>query len=192
VYIIRHAETDWSLSGRHTGRTEVPLTRQGEEHAIGLGDRLRGKNFIKIFSSPRERAKRTCELTGFGRMMELDDDLQEWDYGDYEGLRTSEIQSKQPGWILFRDGCPNGESLEQVSARADRVVGRLRQLDGNIAIYSHGHFLRVLVARWLLFPPVEGRRFLLGPGTISILGYEHHSLDEPVVVLWNEAPHLIR
>jgi len=189
VYLIRHGETEWSLSGRHTGRTEVPLTKRGEEAAAHLKDRLWKEKFTHIYSSPRQRARQTCELSGFGRTMEVDDDLQEWDYGDYEGLRTSEIQSIRAGWNLFRDGCPNGETLEQVATRADRIVTRLRQSNGNVAIFSHGHFLRVLAARWLALPAIEGRRFLLGPATIGILGYEHRNLDEPVVVLWNDAQH---
>jgi broad specificity phosphatase PhoE len=190
VYLIRHGETEWSVSGRHTGRTDVPLTKQGEENAVRLRERLQSVHFVKVLSSPRQRARRTCELAGFGPMMELDDDLQEWDYGDYEGRRTIEIQSERPGWNLFRDGCPNAETLEHVSARADRVVARVRQAEGNVAVFSHGHFLRVLTARWLLLPPVDGRRLLLNAATVSILGYEHHNLEEPALVLWNDDRHL--
>jgi broad specificity phosphatase PhoE len=190
VYLIRHGETEWTLSGRHTGRTDVPLTKHGEEDAVRLRERLRREHFVKVFSSPRQRARVTCELAGFGPMMELDDDLQEWDYGDYEGRRTIEIQSERPGWNVFRDGCPNGETLDHVSARADRVVLRVRQAEGNVALFSHGHFLRILVARWLLLPPIEGRRFLLNAAAVSILGYEHHNLEEPALVLWNDDRHL--
>jgi probable phosphoglycerate mutase len=190
VYLIRHGETEWSVAGRHTGRTDVPLTKQGEENAVRLRERLQRVHFVKVLSSPRQRARRTCELAGFGPMMELDDDLQEWDYGDYEGRRTIEIQSERPGWNLFRDGCPNGETLEHVSARVDRVVSRLRQAEGTVAVFSHGHFLRVLTAHWLLLPPADGRRLLLNAATVSILGYEHHNLEEPALVLWNDDRHL--
>jgi broad specificity phosphatase PhoE len=192
IYLIRHGETKWSLSGRHTGRTDVPLTKRGQEDAVRLRERLQGEKFVKVFSSPRQRARLTCELAGFGQIMELDDDLQEWDYGDYEGRRTIDIQSERPGWNLFRDGCPNGETLEHLAARADRVACRVRQAEGNVAIFSHGHFLRVLAARWLRLPPIEGRRFLLTPATVSILGYDHHNLEEPGLVLWNDGHHLIR
>jgi probable phosphoglycerate mutase len=191
VYLVRHGETDWSRSGRHTGRTDVPLTPRGEEEAGRLSERLRGERFVKALSSPRQRARRSCELAGFASTMEVDADLQEWDYGDYEGRRTSEIQSERPGWNLFRDGCPNGETLEQVSARADRVLRRLRQSGGNVAVFSHGHFLRILAVRWLALPAIEGRRFLLHAATVSILGYEHHTVEEPAVVLWNDDRHLL-
>src|SRR5262245_38469663 len=162
VYLARHGETAWSLSGQHTGLTDLPLTERGERNARALGERLRGLKVVKVFTSPLQRAARTCELAGFAAAAEVDGDLVEWDYGDYEGRRTVEIKTQRPDWQLFRDGCPGGESLEQIAARADRVVGRLRALAGDVLVFSSGHFLRVLTARWLGLEPGAGRLFLLG------------------------------
>lgn len=192
IYLVRHGETAWSLSGRHTGRTDVPLTDRGERNAASLRGRLEGVNFNQVLASPLQRARRTCELAGLRRQAELDPDLMEWDYGEYEGQRTTEIQQMRPGWNLFRDGCPGGETLELISARADRVVDRLRQASGPVAIFSHGHFLRVMTARWLALPAIEARRFLLKAAALSILGYEHNSFDEPALVLWNDNRHAER
>jgi broad specificity phosphatase PhoE len=192
IYLIRHGETEWSLSGRHTGRTDLPLTPRGEQQAIQIGKRLQSVPFVGILTSPLQRARRTCELAALDPTLVIDPDLAEWDYGDYEGRRTAEIQSERPGWNLFREGCPNGETLERVSARADRIVARLRKADGDMAVFSHGHFLRVLAVRWLALPSIEGRRFLLKTATVSILGYEHHNLGDPAVVLWNDGHHLMR
>jgi broad specificity phosphatase PhoE len=190
VYLARHGETEWSISGQHTGRTDIPLTTRGERHALSLGGRLQGITFVKVLTSPLVRASRTCTLAGFGDLAEADPDLQEWDYGHYEGLRTVDIRQEQAGWYLFRDGCPGGESVEAISARADRVVTRLRAIDGNVLIFSHGHILRVLTARWLGLPAGDARLFILSTAALSILGYEH-SLDEPAIRLWNDHRHVV-
>jgi probable phosphoglycerate mutase len=189
VYLARHGETAWSLSGQHTGRTDLPLTERGERNARALGERLRGLTFAKVYTSPLQRAARTCELAGFGTAAEIDPDLVEWDYGQYEGRRTAEIHAKRPDWQLFRDGCPGGESPDQVGARADRVVGRVRAVKGDVLLFSSGHFLRVLAARWIGLDAAAGRYLLLGTASFSALGYEHH-LAEPVIRLWNETRHV--
>jgi broad specificity phosphatase PhoE len=185
LYLIRHGETEWSSSGRHTGRTDIPLTRLGEEHAAWLSRRLAGAGFTHVFTSPRSRARRTCELAGWGAAAIAEPDLAEWDYGDYEGMRSGEILKARPGWNLFRDGCPNGESPLQVSERADRLLGRLRALDGNVALFSHGHFGRVLGTRWVGLPVADAGRLQLDTASLSILGQEH---GHPVIKLWNERP----
>jgi len=189
VYLARHGETAWSLSGQHTGRTDLPLTERGERNARALGERLRGLNFAKVFTSPLKRAVRTCELAGFGAVAEIDPDLVEWDYGQYEGRRTAEIHAERPDWQLFRDGCPGGESPDQIGARADRVVGRVRAVKGNVLVFSSGHFLRVLAARWLGLDAAGGRYLLLSTASLSALGYEHHQA-EPAIRLWNETRHV--
>ena len=185
LYLARHGETAWSLSGQHTGLTELPLTERGERNARNLGPRLAGLTFAKVFTSPLQRATRTCELAGFAAPAEVDRDLVEWNYGDYEGLRTAEIHDKRPEWQLFRDGCPGGESPDQIGARADRVVGRARAVNGDVLIFSSGHFLRVLAARWLGLEPVNGRLFMLKTGSLSALGYENE-LSQPVISLWDD------
>ena len=185
IYLARHGETAWSLSGQHTGLTDLPLTKDGEDAARRLGKRLKGLSVTKVFTSPLQRAARTCELAGFGAVAQFDPDLVEWNYGKYEGLRTSEIQRTRPDWKLFRDGCPGGETLDQIGTRADRVVNRVRALNGNVLLFSSGHFLRVLAARWLRLEPAAGRYFVLGTASLSALGYEH-DISEPVVQLWNE------
>jgi len=190
LYLARHGETAWSLSGQHTGLTDLPLTEQGERNARNLGLRLAGLTFAKVFTSPLQRATRTCELAGFAAAADVDRDLVEWDYGDYEGLRTAEIHEKRPEWQLFRDGCPGGESPDQIGARADRVVGRARAVNGDVLIFSSGHFLRVLAARWLGLEPVNGRLFMLKTGSLSALGYENE-LSQPVISLWDDASHVI-
>jgi probable phosphoglycerate mutase len=189
VYLARHGETEWTVSGQHTGRTDLPLTERGERNARRLGERLQGLSFSRVFTSPLQRAARTCELAGFGARAEIDPDLVEWNYGDYEGWRTADIHRERPDWQLFRDGCPGGESVVAVSARADRVLSRLRPLDGNVLLFSSGHFLRVLAARWLGLEPAAGRLFLLSTATLSILGYEHGKA-ESVLRLWNDARHV--
>ena len=189
VYLARHGETEWTVTGQHTGRTDIPLTERGERNARALGERLNGLTFAHVFTSPLQRARRTCELAGFGNRAAVDADLVEWNYGDYEGLKSADILKQRPDWKLFRDGCPGGESVAQVGARADRVVGRLRALEGDVLLFSSGHFLRVLAARWLGLEPSAGRYFYLGTATLSVLGYEH-GLDEPVVRLWNDARHV--
>jgi probable phosphoglycerate mutase len=189
AYLARHGETAWSLSGRHTGLTDLPLTERGERNARRLGERLAGMRFAKVLTSPLQRAARTCELAGFGGLAEADPDLVEWNYGQYEGRRTSEIRAGRPDWQLFRDGCPGGESPHQVGARADRVVGRVRALGGDVLIFSSGHFLRVLAARWLGLEAAAGRFLLLGTASLSALGYEHGA-QEPVIRLWDDMRHV--
>src|ERR1700750_3206057 len=159
ICLARHGETAWSLSGQHTGLTDLPLTERGELNARALGPRLQGFSFIKVFTSPLKRAVRTCELAGFGGEAETDDNLVEWNYGQYEGLRTKEIHQQRPGWQLFRDGCPGGETPDQVGARADRIVNRIRSFQGNVLLFSSGHFLRVLAGRWLGLDAGAGRLF---------------------------------
>jgi probable phosphoglycerate mutase len=190
IYLARHGETAWSLSGQHTGLTDLPLTERGERNARRLGERLNGLTFAKVFTSRLQRAARTCELAGFGRVAEVEPDLHEWDYGQYEGRRTVEIHAERPDWQLFRDGCPGGESPEQVGARADRVVRRVRAVRGDVLLFSSGHFLRVFAARWLGLEPGAGRYFLLSTASLSALGYEHNR-SEPVIRFWNETRHVV-
>ncbi len=189
LYLARHGETAWSLSGQHTGLTDLPLTERGERNAHQLGERLKGLTFAKVFTSPLKRAARTCELAGFGGAAEVDRNLLEWDYGQYEGRRTVEIHAERPDWYLFRDGCPGGESPAQVGARADRVVSRIRSLPGQIIVFSSGHFLRVLAARWLGLDPGAGRYFLLSTASLSALSYEHNR-SQPVIRLWDDTRHV--
>ena len=189
VYLARHGETAWTLSGQHTGRTDLPLTARGERQARALGERVRGLTFAKVLTSPSQRAARTAELAGLCKVAEIVPDLAEWDYGQYEGRRTAELLAERPDWQLFRDGCPGGEAAEQVGIRADRVIKRVRAVDGNVLIFSSAHILRVLTARWLGLEPAGGRYFLLGTASLGALGYEHN-LTEPVIRLWNEIRHL--
>jgi broad specificity phosphatase PhoE len=190
VYLARHGETAWSISGQHTGLTDLPLTERGESNARRLGDRLKKLRFDRVFTSPLQRAARTCELAGFGARAEVDRDLLEWNYGEYEGLRTDEIHAKRPDWELFRDGCPGGESPQQIGARADRVVSRIREIGGNVLIFSSGHILRVLTARWLGLEPAGGKYFALSTASLSTLSYEHN-LSKPVIQLWNDTNHVV-
>ena len=187
IYLVRHGETEWSASGKHTGRTDIPLTPKGEAAARGVADRLKGLSFKAVWSSPSQRAFNTCTLAGFGASAVKKDDLQEWDYGTYEGVKTNEILAERPGWQLFRDGCPGGESPEQVAARADRVVQRVRSIAGDVLLFSSGHFLRVLAARWIGAQPIVGRGFMLSTASLSSLSYEH--ADSPAIRLWNDATH---
>jgi broad specificity phosphatase PhoE len=189
VYLARHGETAWSRSGQHTSFTDLPLEARGEQEARRLRERLAGLTFAKVFTSPLQRAARTCELAGFKAVAETDPDLVEWNYGKYEGRRTVEIQKEAPGWNLFRDGGPGGETPAQVGARADRVVGRVRAVQGNVLIFSSGHFLRVLGARWLGLDANGGRFFILNTASVSELGYEN-TLAQPVIRLWNDIHHL--
>jgi probable phosphoglycerate mutase len=189
VYLARHGETAWSVSGQHTGLSDIPLTPRGERNARRLADRLKGLTFARVFTSPLQRARRTCELAGFGGVAEVDPDLVEWNYGDYDGMTTAEIQQRRPGWQLFRDGCPHGESLAEVGARADRVIARVRAVKGDVLIFSSSHFLRVLGARWCGLEPSGGRYFVLDTAALSIVGYEHNE-QEPVVRLWNDCRHV--
>jgi probable phosphoglycerate mutase len=190
VYLARHGETAWTISRQHTGLTDLPLTERGERTARRLGERLKGLTFSKVWTSPLQRAARTCELAGFGAAAEADRDLVEWDYGQYEGRRTDEIRAEHPDWELFRDGCPGGESPKQVSARADRVVRRVRAVTGDVLLFTSGHFMRVLATRWLgLEPTVNCKFFMLSTASLSALGYEH-DLSRPVIRLWNETGHV--
>jgi probable phosphoglycerate mutase len=189
VYMARHGNTAWTVSGQHTGLTDLPLTPDGERNAKRLGERLQGMKFPKVLTSPLQRAARTCELAGFGAVAVTDPDLVEWDYGEYEGLTSADILRQNPNWDLFRDGGPGGESAAQVSARADRVVNRLRALNADVLLFSSGHFIRVLTARWLGLDLNGGRYFLLSPASLSALSYEHN-LFRPVIRLWNDDHHV--
>jgi broad specificity phosphatase PhoE len=184
VLLVRHAETEWSLAGRHTGRTDLPLTEAGRERARGLAGKLAGRRFQLVLVSPLRRARETCELSSLGAHAHAREELQEWDYGDYEGLTSAQIDAQRPGWSLWRDGCPGGESPAQVGARADRVVAELRELDGDAAVFSHGHLLRVLGVRWNELPVADGAHLMLSAGAISTLGYEH---AVPAIARWNDA-----
>jgi len=183
--LIRHGETEWSLSGRHTSRTDIPLTEQGEQDARRLGERLRTTTFLRVFTSPMQRARRTCALVGLTPVAEVEPDLAEWNYGDYEGLRSQDIRQARPDWNLFRDGCPRGETPAQVSDRADRLISRLRPLEGNVALFSHGHFGCVLAVRWIGLPVIEGQHFRLGTATLSIFGDESERSQVPVIECWS-------
>jgi broad specificity phosphatase PhoE len=185
IYLVRHGETAWSLTGQHTGRTDIPLTARGEEEARELGRRLRDIPFARVLTSPRQRARRTCEFAGMSPAAEIEPDLAEWDYGDYEGKNSAEILQTQPNWNLFRDGCPSGETPAGVSDRADRLIARLRLEQGNIALFTHGHFGRVLGVRWVGLPVGAARHFLLSTAAFSVLGYEHDRSDQLAVALWN-------
>ena len=188
VYLVRHGETAWTMSGQHTGRTDIPLTERGERDALELSTRLRGLTFANVLTSPLQRARRTGELAGFAACAQADPDLMEWDYGAYEGRRTSDIRAERPGWDLFEDGCPGGEILADVSTRADRVTARLRALDGDALVFAHMEMLRILAARWIAQPALNARRLYLETASLSVLGYDH-DLDEPVIRLWNDARH---
>ncbi len=190
VYLARHGETEWTITRQHTGRTDLPLTARGEDNARGLRERLRGLAFDRVLVSPLQRARRTCELAGFGDRAVSVADLTEWDYGSYEGRRTDEIRQERPAWQLFRDGCPGGESVGEVSARAAQVIRQLRSLPGHVLLFGHGHFFRVLAARWLGLAPEQASHFVLGTAALSVLGYEH-GLDSPAILLWNDDRHAV-
>jgi probable phosphoglycerate mutase len=187
LYLARHGDTAWTDSGQHTGRSDIPLNERGLERARQLGPRLHGLQFARVFTSPLQRASKTCELAGFGSVAAIDGDLVEWDYGRFEGKRTSEIQTEQPGWELFRDGCPGGESLDDVARRADRFIALVHAGAGNVLAFSSGHIIRMIAARWLGLPPAAGRYFFCDPASLGILGFEHNKLDQPIIRLWNEA-----
>ena len=190
VYLARHGETAWTISRQHTGLTDLPLTERGEQTARRLGERLKGLKFSKVLTSPLQRASRTCELAGFKSLAEVDKDLVEWNYGQYEGRRTAEIRAERPDWELFRDGCPGGESPHEVSERADRIVRCVRAVPGNVLMFTSGHFLRVLAVRWLgLEVTVNCKFFMLSTASLSALGYEH-DVSRPVIRLWNETRHV--
>jgi broad specificity phosphatase PhoE len=182
IFAIRHGETAWSLSGQHTSTTDIPLTENGRSLAKRLQPVLAKDVFDLVLVSPRQRAIETCRLAGLGAAASIDPDLAEWNYGDYEALTSQQIQARAPGWLLFRDGCPGGESPAQVGARADRVIARARGADGNVALFAHGHILRVLAARWIGLPAAAGQHFLLGTGTLCVLG---HYQEIPAIRIWN-------
>jgi broad specificity phosphatase PhoE len=189
VYLARHGETAWSLTGQHTGLTDLPLTAVGENNARKLRSALSGLTFARVFSSPLRRAWRTCELAGFRARAAILHDLVEWDYGEYEGRRTGDIHAERPDWQLFRDGCPGGESPAQVAARADRVVDLVRSVSGNVLLFSSGHFLRMLAARWADIDTFGARSLMLSTASLSVLGYEHSTA--PAIRLWNSTHHLL-
>jgi len=188
IWLFRHGETSWSVDGRHTGRTDVPLNAAGRQRAQAIRRRLSRRRFALVLSSPLVRAVETCRLAGYGDVAELSDDLMEWDYGGVEGLRTVDIRKKRPGWSLWRDGVPGGETVEEVGARALEVIARTASVDGDIALFAHGHLLRILAASWLGLPADAGRLFALGTASVSVLGFEHESR---VIVKWNQDSHLI-
>jgi len=185
LYLIRHGETGWSRSGRHTGRTDIPLTPNGEDEARELGKHLRDISFAQVLTSPLRRAVQTCSLAGLDKNPEIEPDLAEWDYGDYEGQRSVDILEARPDWNVYRDGCPGGETPAQVSARADRLISRLLKLDGNIALFAHGQFGSVLAARWIGLAVAEAEHFMLGTASLSILAFDPHHAGVPVIALWN-------
>ena len=189
IWLARHGETEWSLSGQHTGLTDLPLTPHGEELAKKLAPRLKGMTFAKVFTSPLQRAKRTCELAGFGAAAEIMPDLVEWNYGDYEGVKTHDIHKDRPDWQLFKHGAPGGESVDQVTARAKGVIAKLRAVGGDVLCFSSGHFLRSLAGTWLGFGAAGGHYLMLSTTSLSALTFEHNE-DEPVIKLWNETGYL--
>ena len=182
VFPIRHGETAWSLSGQHTGTTDIPLTDSGRRLAQQIRPTLARETFALVLVSPMQRARETCDLAGLGGKAVIDSDLMEWNYGEYEGLTPKQIHEPAPGWLIFRDGCPGGEAPEQVAARVDRVIARARAVEGDVALFAHGHVLRVLAARWIGQPPTAGQHFLLNTGTLSVLGYYR---EIPAVKIWN-------
>jgi probable phosphoglycerate mutase len=187
IWLIRHGETEWSLSGQHTSRTEIPLLEVGERRAAATGRALAGKQFALVLTSPRARARETARLAGYGGVAQVDNNLQEWDYGIYEGITTADIRKHTPGWLVWDGPVPGGETIEQVAARADRAIARAAEIDGDVAFFAHGHILRVLAARWIGLPPIGGRLFALETGSISILGYERVTR---VIAQWNFVPAL--
>jgi broad specificity phosphatase PhoE len=188
MYLVRHGQTEWSVSGQHTGSTDIALTAHGEDEARALTPWLNQVRFGLVMTSPLQRARRTCELAGLGRQAEIEPDLAEWDYGDYEGRRTADIHQGRPDWNVFRDGCPHGEMPAQVGDRADRLIARLCTLQGNIALFSHGEFGLALAARWIGLPMVEAQHFTIGTASVGILGYNPAHPNVRVIMLWNATP----
>ncbi len=185
LHLIRHGETEWSVSGQHTGRSDIALTARGEDEARTLAPRLQDIQFAHVLSSPLKRARQTCELSGLGAAAAINPELAEWDYGDYEGQRSADIRKQRPDWNLFRDGCPRGEMPAQVSDRADRLIATLLALDGNVALFSHGQFGCALAVRWIGLPLIEAQHFELGTASLSILGHHSHHPGVAVIALWN-------
>jgi broad specificity phosphatase PhoE len=183
LWLFRHGETEWSRSGAHTGRTDLPLTDAGRERAAAIGRYVGGRQFALVLTSPLQRARETCALAGYGDVAQIEPDLREWDYGDYEGRTTADIRKAEPGWFLWSDGVPNGETVEEVAARAEAVIDRAMKAAGDVALFAHGHVLRILTACWLELPPGDGRLFALSTGSVSVLGYEH---ETRVISRWNQ------
>ncbi len=188
LYLFRHGRTEWSASGQHTGLTDIPLTGEGEDQARRLAPRLKDLSFDQVLTSPLQRARRTGELAGLGAQMQVEPGLAEWDYGDFEGLTSAQIRERRPGWNVFRDGAPNGETPEAVADRADRLIARLEAMTGRIALFSHGHFSRVFAARWLGRSIELGQHFILGEAAMNVLGYDPGRPDVRVISLWNLPP----
>src|SRR5262249_39663093 len=184
LFLARHGDTPWTVSGQHTGRTDLALNRQGEQNARQLGERLHQNSFVRVFVSPLQRAAKTCELAGYGTRAEVDSDLLEWDYGSFEGKTTDEILKECPDWQLYRDGCPQGESPDDVASRADRFIARVREIRGDTLAFSSGHIIRMIAARWLGLPAAAGRFFYCRPASVGVLGYEHNSCAEPIIRAW--------
>jgi broad specificity phosphatase PhoE len=185
LFLTRHGDTAWTDARRKTGRTDLPLNEAGEEHARQIGHRLSELHFAQVFTSPLQRAGRTCSLAGFGEVAHIDPDLVEWDYGRFEGKRSAEVQDERPGWELFRDGCPEGETPQQVALRADRFIARAMEFEGDVLAFSSGHIIRMIAARWLGLPPQAGRCFFCRPASVGVLAFEHDTKAEPIVALWN-------
>jgi broad specificity phosphatase PhoE len=185
LFLARHGDTAWTDSRQHTGRTDILLNERGEQHARQLGEILRGLSFVRVFTSPLQRASKTCELAGFGSAAEVDPDLIEWDYGALEGTLTTGILKDRPGWELFRDGCPGGETPQDVAARADRFIARVGSISGDILAFSSGHIIRMIAARWNRLTPDTGRVFFCRPASVGVLGFEHDNRDQPIIRLWN-------
>ena len=183
IYLIRHGETEWTLSGKHTGRTDIPLTQNGQDQSLKIGTYLKGMGFQKVLTSPLIRAKETCRLAGLFTHALVDEDLREWNYGDYEGITSAEIRKKDPHWTIFTAGAPGGESVADMGARANRILGTIRSIPGDVAVFSHGHFLRALAARWLDMPVAFGQQLVLSPASLSILGFEK---EKPAIITWNQ------
>lgn len=190
LHLIRHGQTEWSLSGQHTGTTDIPLTPQGEDEARALIPYISQLEFSRVLSSPRQRAKRTCDLVRLGQRAEIEPDLAEWDYGDYEGIRSEDIHRTRPGWNVFRNGCPHGETPADVLDRADRLIARLYTMHGNVALFSHGHFVPALAARWIGLPVADAQHLPIGTASLNILGYDPAHPETRVIALWNAAPDL--
>ena len=185
LYLARHGDTAWTDSHQHTGRTDLALNERGEEHARQIGKRLKPYSFCHVFTSPLQRASKTCDLAGFGAGAEVDHDLIEWDYGRFEGKLTSDVLKERPGWELYRDGCPGGESPEAVADRADRFVAKVRGFGGHVLAFSSGHIIRMIAARWLGVAPAAGRFFFCDPASVGVLGFEHNTREQPIIRLWN-------
>jgi broad specificity phosphatase PhoE len=188
LYLVRHGETAWSLTGQHTGSTELPLTPRGEEEARALRPFLQGIPFARVFASPRQRAQQTCALAGITQRVEIEPDLAEWNYGEYEGRRSDSIHAERPNWDIFADGCPGGETPADISDRADRLIFKLRTMQGDVALFTHGHIGRVIAVRWIAAPMTLGRSLAMSTASVSVMGYEERHPDTPVLELWNAVP----